>query len=466
MKFCRPGRQRAGFGREEARVCRKNGASGWPRLFATLLLAGVVAGFSARCGGPSLAADGPAAGTGANAAADGLIASPQPGWPQWRGPRRDGISDETGLLPTWPEDGPRLLWKVDGLGKGWSSPIVVQERVYVTGDVAEDLIVFAFDLGGKLLWQAKNGAAWQGSFPGARACCGYSQGRLYHLNAHGRLACLDAADGRERWAVDVLKRFNAENITWAISECLLIDGPRVIVTPGGPQTLVSALDKQTGRTVWTSEPLDGERASYSSPILFHYAGRRLIANCSAGHGFGLDADGGRLLWAVPLRNRHDTNVSTPVYRDGQVFYVTPYAEEGRAYRLRAEGDRIAAEQAWQSSLDTVTGSGVLVCDTLFASGYRNQKLWLGVDWASGRTKFEQKAFTTGAAVYADGRLYVLDEKGAAGMLKPDAGGLHVAGRFQLVTGRVRDAWAHPVLLDGRLYLRYHDTLWCYDVRGP
>ena len=164
MKFCSPGRQRAGFGREEARFCRKRGASGWPRFFSTLLLLGVLAVFSARCGGPSLAADGPAAGTGANVAADGLIASPEPGWPQWRGPRRDGISDEIGLLPTWPEDGPRLLWKVDGLGQGWSSPIVVQERVYVTGDVADDLIVFAFDLGSKLLWQAKNGAAWQGSF--------------------------------------------------------------------------------------------------------------------------------------------------------------------------------------------------------------------------------------------------------------------------------------------------------------
>ena len=465
MKHSHHRHQRSGFGTEEARLFRKSRASGWLRFFSTLLLVGAVAGLTAIRGGPSLAADAPAIGAGANAAADGLIASPEPGWPQWRGARRDGLSGETGLLPTWPEDGPRLLWKVDNLGKGWSSPIVVDERVYVTGDVGDDLLVFAFDLRGQLLWQAQNGAAWQGSFPGARACCAYSQGRLYHLNSHGRLACLNAADGRERWAVNVLERFNAENITWAISECLLIDGPRVIVTPGGPQTLVAALDKQTGRTVWTSEPLDGERTSYSSPILFRHAGRRLIANCSGGHGFGLDADRGHLLWNVPLRNRFDTNVSTPVYGDGRVFYVTPYAEEGRAYRLRAEGDRIAAEQAWQSPLDTVTGGGVLVGDTLFAAGYRRNKLWLGVDWATGRTKFEQKAFTTGAAVHADGRLYVFDETGTAGMLKPDASGLQVVGRFRPVTGRVRDAWSHPVLLDGRLYLRYHDTLWCYDVKG-
>lgn len=447
MEHCQPRRQRSGF-------------------VSTLLLLSVVAGSTAGGVGPSLAADGSAVRSGADAAEEGLIASPEPGWPQWRGPRRDAISHETGLLPAWPADGPRLLWKADGLGRGWSSPIVVHERVYVTGDVGDDLVVFAFDLHGRLLWQAKNGAAWQGSFPGARACCAYSQGCLYHLNAHGRLACLDAADGREAWAVDVLKRFHAENITWAISECLLIDGPRVIVTPGGPQTLVAALDKQTGQTVWTSKPLDGERTSYSSPILFRYAGRRLIANCSEGHGFGLDADRGQLLWSVPLKNVHATNVSTPLYGDGRVYYVTPYAEEGRAYRLRAEGDRIAAEQAWHSPLDTVTGSGVLVGDTLFAAGYRRNKLWLGVDWATGRTKFEQPAFTTGAAVHADGRLYVWDEAGTAGMLKPDSSGLQAAGRFRPVTGRVRDAWAHPVLLDGRLYLRYHDTLWCYDVKNP
>jgi outer membrane protein assembly factor BamB len=280
------------------------------------------------------------------------------------------------------------------------------------------------------------------------------------------MVCLDAGSGREVWAVQVLERFNAENITWAISECLLIDGPRVIVTPGGPRALVAALDKRTGDTLWTSPPLDGERTSYSSPLLFRHAGRRLIASCSAAHGFGLDADSGQLLWSVPLRNRFETNVATPVYGAGRVFYVTPYAEEGRAYRLRPEGTRMVAEQAWQSPLDTVTGGGVLIGDTLFAAGYRAQKSWLAVDWATGRTKTEQKALTTGAAVYADGRLYIFDETGTAGMLQPAADGLQVVGRFRPTADRIRDAWAHPVLLAGRLYLRYHDTLWCYDVKGP
>lgn len=223
---------------------------------------------------------------------EGLIASPEPGWPQWRGPRRDGISDETGLLQQWPEGGPKLLWKVDGLGKGWSSPIVVGDTLYITGDVEDDLVIYAFDIDGNSRWKTTNGQSWKKSYPGSRASCTYSEGCLYHLNAHGRLVRLDARTGEEQWAVDVLERFDAKNITWAISECVLVDGQWVIVTPSGEKALVAALDKRTGRTAWTTPAIPDDRASYSSPILFRCAGRRLIANCSASHGFGIDADTG------------------------------------------------------------------------------------------------------------------------------------------------------------------------------
>ncbi len=395
---------------------------------------------------------------------EGLIASEEKDWPQWRGRRRDGISDEEGLLSSWPASGPKLLWKIDGVGKGWSSPIVAGERLYVTGDVGDDLVVFAFDRNGTPQWQAKNGKAWKGPYPGARACCAFSEGRLYHLNAHGRLACLDAASGKELWAVDILKRFSARNITWALSECLLVDGARVIVTPGGKKALMAALDKRNGQTVWTTEPLGEDDTSHCSPILFRYAGRRVIANCSAAHGFGVDADSGKLLWTIPLKNPYGVNTATPVYGSGIVFYVTPYGELGRAYRLNAKGKGIAAEHLWTSPLDTVTGGAVLVDGTLFAAGYKNSKWWFGVDWQTGKTKYELTELTTGAAIYADGRLYCLDESGTVALLKPGSDGLDVVGRFRLVPRRVRDAWAHPVLHDGRLYLRYHETLWCYDVK--
>lgn len=395
---------------------------------------------------------------------DGLIASPEPDWPQWRGPRRDGISIEKGLLPDWSEGGPKLLWKAEGLGTGWSSPIIVRERLYITGDIGNDLVIFSLDLDGAMQWQAKNGQAWKGPYPGARACCAFSEGRLYNMNAYGRVACLDAATGRELWAVDTLERFGGKNITWALSECLLVDGERLIVTPGGTKALMAALDKRTGETIWMTPPLGKDQTSHCSPILFRFAGRRLITNCSSAHGFGVDADTGELLWTVPLRNPFGTNVSTPIYGDGCLFYVTPYAELGRAYRLQAEGRSIRAEHLWTHPVDTVTGCGVLVDGTLFAAGYKTSKWWFGVDWQTGKTKYEFKGLTTGAAIYADGRLYCLDENGTAALLKPTPERFEVMGQFNLVSERVHDAWAHPVLLHGRLYLRYHETLWCYDVK--
>jgi outer membrane protein assembly factor BamB len=396
--------------------------------------------------------------------ADGLIVSPEPDWPQWRGPRRDGISDEKDLLESWPEGGPRLLWKFDGLGKGWSCPIIVGQRIYITGDVATDLVIFALNRNGQVQWKVKNGRYWKNPYPGARACCVFSEGRLYHMNAHGRVVCLDAASGKELWSVNILERFDAKNITWALSECMLVDGRNLIVTPGGKKALMAALDKLDGRTVWTTEQLGDDKTSHSSPILFRHAGRRLIANCSSAHGFGVDADTGKLLWTVPLKNPHGVNTSTPVYGSGSIYYVTPYAEMGRAYRLDTNGQAVTAEHIWTSPLDTVTGGAVLVNGTLFSAGYRESKWWFGTDWQTGSTKYELKDLTTGAAVYADGRLYCLDEKSKAGLLKPGPEGLQVVGRFALVTENVRDAWTHPVIQDGRLYLRYHDTLFCYDVK--
>ena len=275
---------------------------------------------------------------------------------------------------------------------------------------------------------------------------------------------MDAQDGRERWAVDVVQEFRGRVITWGLSECLLVDGPRLIVTPGGQRALMAALDKLTGRTLWTTEPIAADFVTHSSPILFQCGARRVLASCSSGHGFGVDADTGRLLWTVPLRNQYDTNVATPVCGAGRIFYVTAYSG-GACYRLLPDALGIAAEKVWGTSLETCTGAVLFVDGVLYGSGYRKHKSWLCLDWSTGQTRYESKELTTGAAVYADGHLYCLAENGRAALLKPTATTFEVAGQLPLVSDRVHDAWAHPVLLDGRLYLRYHDTLWCYDVRG-
>ncbi len=395
---------------------------------------------------------------------EGLIATPEPDWAQWRGPRRDGISAEKGLLCEWPEGGPELLWQIDELGKGWSSPIIVGETLYITGDVGDELVIYAFNLDGTPRWKTTNGRSWRTPYGGARACCTYSEGQLYHMNAHGRVACLDAATGEEIWAVSILDRFEGKNIRWALSECVLIDGSHVIVTPGGKKALMAALDKRTGRTVWTTAPLPEDNTSHCSPILYRQGGRRQIANCSSGHGFGVNADTGRLLWTIPLKNRYGTNISTPTYNTGRVFFMTPYTERGRQYRLVPNESGVDAQLTWKSPMDAVTGGAVILDGTLFAAGYNATKSWHAINWETGETKYELEDFTTGAVLYADERLYIMDIRGAVGLLEPATDRFEVRGRFQLVKKRVQDAFAHPVVFNGRLYLRYHDTLYCYDIK--
>jgi outer membrane protein assembly factor BamB len=250
-----------------------------------------------------------------------MVTSPESGWPQWRGPRRDGICTETGLLQSWPDEGPELLWKVSGLGQGYSAPIVTGGRILLAGDVGDDLIVFALNLEGRRLWSATNGAAWKGPYPGARASCTFADGRIIHLNAYARLACFDASSGRELWFADLQQRFGSRKITWATSECVLVHNARVFVTAGGTRALMAALDLRTGGTVWTtpaltlgpsgspsqqrvSEPVgEVDPPSYASPILFNLGGRRNIVGCSQRHVFGVNADSGHLLWTRPLQTR-------------------------------------------------------------------------------------------------------------------------------------------------------------------
>jgi outer membrane protein assembly factor BamB len=393
-------------------------------------------------------------------AQDGPIASPEAGWPQWRGKRRDGISDGKGLLKAWPEGGPKPLWKSEGLGRGWSSPVIVGDRIFITGDVGEELVVRALDLDGREVWKRANGKSWKGSYPGARASVAYSEGRIYLLNAHGRLACLEAADGREVWAADVVERFAAKVHTWAYSEGLVVDGPRVLVTAGGAKALVAALDKKSGETAWATEAVAGDSPSYVSPLLVRHEGRRLLIGASVLNGFGVDVDAGKLLWTIPMKTPYGVTASTPAYAGGRVHYAAAFITAA-SWNLVDGGAKV--EKAWDTPFDTCSGSFIHADGVLYGGGHKRVKGWAAVDWATGARKAELPGLATGAAIWADGRLYALAEDGRMALLTPASEGLTIAGEFRLTPDRVNDAWAHPVLLDGRLYLRYHGELRCYEV---
>jgi outer membrane protein assembly factor BamB len=408
------------------------------------------------------------------AATASLIASPEAGWPQFRGPRRDGISTEQGLLQAWPEGGPRLMWSRTGAGRGFSSPIIAGGRIYVTGDFGEDMYVLAFDLEGKPLWRTKNGEAWLNQYQGARASVTYSAGNLYHQNAHGRLVALAADTGKERWSLNVLERFGGENITWGLSECLLVDERAVYVTVGGRDALLVALDKQSGEVLWRSEKITGaggkdaaENAGYAAPIMVQFAGRRLIIGCSSQHLFCLDADSGKLQWSRPRPTSYSVLAMSPVLVGDAVFVSAPFGPPGALYRLvqpSSQGGTVGVQDVWTTDLDTAQGGVVHVDGRLYGSYYPRRGGWAAIEAASGKVLYADPDIVKGAPLYADNRLYALSEDGWMLLLDPSETQFEFKGRFRVATARDRDAWAHPVIHDGRLYLRYHDTLYCYEIR--
>jgi outer membrane protein assembly factor BamB len=404
-----------------------------------------------------------------------LIASTESDWPQWRGPRRDAISTETGLLDSWSVGGPKLIWKIAGMGKGWCSPIITGGRIYIVGDVGSELRIFALGLDGAIKWQAPNGKAWKKAYAGGRAACCYSEGKIYHMNGHGRVVCLDAADGKEQWAVNVLKRFEAKQQTFGMSECLLVDGKNVIVTLGGAKVLIAALDKTTGETVWkgAAPSKDAERAGYASPILVNWGGRRIIIANSSFRTFAADAASGKVLWTDGLALTKYAGSTIPVLCDDNLVFITNASfdkESTSMLRVSKAGDK--ASKIWTVPLRTVCGSSVHVNGNIYVAGGKGQgdegiKGFFCLDAKTGKVKAKLRKPIDASMVFADGKLFVQSATGKVLLLKPGGDSFKTLGSFSLVRikGKKKDAWAHPVLLDGRLYLRYHDTLFCYDVKG-
>ncbi|NQT17429.1 MAG: PQQ-binding-like beta-propeller repeat protein [Planctomycetes bacterium] len=389
-----------------------------------------------------------------------LVRSDAPDWPQWRGPHRNGICEEKGLLGAWPDDGPNQEWTVSGIGGGYASPIVVNNTIYIPGDGDEDLLISAVSLGGKLRWQTKNGAVWTRPVPGARTACCYDDGKLYHMNAHGRLACLDAANGAELWAVNVLERFEGKNITWGISESVLVDGDLVFVTPAGAKALMAALDKKTGETVWTAEPLAGEQASYSSPVLLDVGEKRLLVNSGAQHAFAVDAGSGKVSWCIRHLDPGRTITTTPVLTSSGIVFTNASRSFGGVFCVGSSGQ--IGERLWSSELKISHGGAVCVADSVFGgSGGGAVKGWAKIDTATGTASVLDNR-PVGSLIYADNRFYCLTERGTMTLEKLDGGGFTETGSFQLAEGK--DVWAHPVICKGRLLLRYHDTLYCYGIR--
>ena len=388
-----------------------------------------------------------------------------PFWPQFHGPNRDNRSSDTGLLETWPQGGPRLLFTADGLGHGFASLSLADGMIYTSGNIEGRTVVTAMNLEGRIVWQSDNGRSWEQPAGGARGTPTVADGRLYHESPQGDVVCLDAKTGQKIWGLNILDEFNSQNITWALSESLLLDGDHVICKPGGLETALVALDKRSGKIVWKSPSADGDLAGYASCVIAKCGGLRIILTLTSKALIGVDADSGGLLFRYARETPFDENITMPVYHGGHVF-ISTRTVGSELLKINVNGDRASLTPVWKNEqLDNQHGGVILVDGHLYGSCHvTNNAKWVCLDWLSGRQLWAERPRDKGSLTYADGMLYTMNERGRAILVPAVPERYSVAGEFSIPKGGEGPTWAHPVVCDGRLYIRHSDFLYVYDVR--
>jgi outer membrane protein assembly factor BamB len=391
-------------------------------------------------------------------------AEQSPCWPQFHGPNRDNVSSETGLLKQWPKEGPDLLWTAKGLGHGFSSMSIASGMIYTAGNIEKDTVITALNTDGEILWQKKNGQAWKKDYPGTRGTPTIDGPRLYHQSPLGSLICLDAKTGEDFWQLNVLDKFNSETPQWALAESLLIDGDHVISCPGGPKTCMVALDKMTGETVWMAPGLN-ELAGYNSAVITECEDLRIIITLTSKAIIGINADTGEILWHVKHESYADENIMAPIVHDSHVFIST--LETGSVkWKINVEDGKASLEKLWDTrQLDNHHGGVILKNGNLYGSStFRNSDQLVCLDWETGEKKFMDKATGKVSLTYADGMLYTLSIDRLMSLVLPTSTGHKVISSFNIPKGGKGKSWAHPVVCDGRLYIRHGQFLYAYDIR--
>ena len=384
-------------------------------------------------------------------------------WPQWQGPDRTGLSKETGLLQQWPASGPAVVWSASGLGAGYGSLAIKGDRIFVQGSNGRQSLVFSLNRAdGKGVWSKALGAAGDNDRgPGPRGTPTLDGDRLYALTENGDLFCVKAADGTEVWHRNILRDFGGRNIPWLISESPLVDGNNVIVTPGGPNAAIVSLDKMTGKTVWTSKELSDE-AGYASPVVADVQGVRTVMTLTAQAGVGVRASDGKLMWRYRPVANGTANITTPIFFDNKVFYTSAYNTGGALLGLTAQNGVVDAKEIYFTrEMQNHHGGVVLVNGYLY--GFNNSILTC-LEFATGKMMWRDRSVGKGSLTFADGNLYIESENNVVGLAEASPTGYKEKGRFRIADQGL-PSWAHPVVSDGRLYIRNQATLASYDIRA-
>ena len=390
-------------------------------------------------------------------------------WPQWRGPERNGTSQEKNLLKSWPANGPELLWSKKELGRGFSSVSIAKGRLYITGTVDHQEMLTVLDLDGNIKWQTKYGPNWKGSNPEARTTPTVDGNLVYVMSGMGKIVCIDVSSGKIKWSVDAVTEFDGEYHSWGIAESPLVVDDKVICTPGGENASVVAFDKISGKLIWQSKSLS-EIANYCSPILIKKGNKKIIATQLAESFVGIDASNGSVLWRDEYEDYQDDpkdiNIISPLYDNGFVFITSGYDNASAMFELSDDGTKI--KRKWINDvLDVHIGGVVKVNNYIFGSNWQNNTNgnWVCVDWNTGKVMYEEKWITKGSIITAEGMLYCYEEKnGNLALVKATPDKFEIISSFKIPFGS-GPHWAHPSISDGKLYVRHGDVLMVYDIKG-
>jgi outer membrane protein assembly factor BamB len=400
-------------------------------------------------------------------------------WPQWQGPDRNAMSKERGLLKEWPKDGPPLVFKIKGLGGGDSAPSVAAGRIFGMSNRGDDEIIWALsEKDGKELWATRLGPAFQQQMPQGKegpGCTPTVDGELLYVEGlGGDVACLQAQGGKIVWQRSLQSDFGGSPPTWSYRESPLVDGDRVICTPGGEEATLAALDKLTGKTIWKSQVPGSPKAAYASVSAIDFDGQREYVQLIQKALVGVAASDGQFLWRYDrCANSHGINCSTPIYHDGQVFAASAYGAGGGLVKLsKADNGGVKAEEVYFSrKMQNHHGGMILLDGCLYgANGGNEGGALVCLDFQTGNVLWDERddaghRAPKGSLAMADGRLYYRTEKGTMLLIEPNSKEYIEHGRFDQPERSQQPAWAHPVIANGKLYLRDQDLLLCYDVKA-
>lgn len=385
-------------------------------------------------------------------------------WGEFRGPDRNNISRETGLLTNWPAEGPRQLWAARGLGEGYSSVCVAYKTVYTMGNVDDREMVLAVSLeSGQPLWSAPTGgrATRQNAGNGPRGTPTIDGERLYALGVDGDLVCIDLRTQDVVWGGNILRKFNAENIHWGVSESVLIDGEQLICTPGGRKATMVALDKQTGDPLWRAAVPGDPRAPYASAIVAEVDGVRQYIAFTSKSVVGVRAEDGNVLWQENSSANGTANCATPIFYQGHVFSASGYGTGGALLRLQSEGNGTNATRVYHTrKMKNHHGGMIVIDDHLYGA---DGQVLTCLNLADGQPVWRDRSVGKSSIVYADGHLYVRSESGPVALVEATPAGYREKGRFTQPLRSGANSWSHPVVADGKLFLRDMDVLLCYDL---